>query len=114
MCLYCEEGDSSGSGLKRYICSSEIIDVYLKVIIIIIMVIIIIDTIYLKRFVCSNVIHHHISLSSLTTISTVHLPERSVTIAITHTKLVALLCEHNSVDLGKHASRPAVQIIVSI
>ena len=59
MCLYCEEGDSSGSGLKRYVCSSEIIDVHLKIIIIII-IIIIIDTIHLKRFVCSNVIHHHI------------------------------------------------------
>ena len=59
MCLYCEEGDSSGSGLKRYVCSSEIIEVNLKVIIIIIMVIIIIDTIHLKRFICSNMIHHH-------------------------------------------------------
>ena len=64
MCLYCEKGDSSGGGLKRYVYSSEITDVHLKVIIIIIMVIImviiIIDTIHLKRFVCSNVIHHHI------------------------------------------------------
>jgi hypothetical protein len=34
------------------------------------------------------------------------LPKRRVAIAITDTKLIALLCEHNSVDLGEHPSRP--------
>ena len=35
-----------------------------------------------------------------------YLPKRCVSIAITDTKLIALLCEHNSVDLGEHPSRP--------
>ena len=41
----------------------------------------------------------------------IYLPKRRIAISITNTKLIALLGEHDSVDLSKHPSRPKYYIL---